>query len=880
METPAISRRWTRLFLPLFFGLPLLVLVLLLSRSYRSHVGQIRLRAVDLLRIHQAAVPLLPPETLQSYIEQSAPSSRFFRYLLITDTNGYALAHSDPARRGMTFFDPELVAALAKGGLAEQHYVRDLNNPQSPFHGERTITLALPYRDDRGEIVGAIDLGISVAELERLYAFYAIVGIAAVALWIGAAWIVVSRHFRMLEKLRTDEKAKESARLLRHLAQQVPGVLFQFQMFPDGRRAIPFMSEHAWDVFEVTAENAMADADSVLTLTHPDDKERFAASIRDSFETLHTWSCDYRVVLPAKGLRWIRGSSNPQQLPDGSVLWHGYALDATEAKLAEIEIALSRERYALAVAGSNDGMWDWNLETKDLFLSARWKEQLGYRDDELPSEFASFEKLCHPEDYAAVMERFNRYVAGQDHDFDVEFRMLHKDGTCRWIRSRGKAFRDERGVPIRVAGFHTDLTDRKRDEEALRDTNSKLEAAMAHANQMAAKAESANVAKSEFLANMSHEIRTPMNGIVGMAELLLHSRLDAKQHRYAEVLRSSALSLLAILNDVLDYSKIEAGKLHVDNVAFALEPLLAETLAPHAERARAKQVALAWRISPDLAGRFVGDPVRIRQILNNLAGNAVKFTERGRIDVEVEYHPAAHPSCLRFTIRDTGIGIPEAKQSILFQKFTQVDASTTRRFGGTGLGLAISKQLVELMRGRIGFRSAEGQGSEFWFELPTERAAPLSPVDAKPAASLSPLPANARILIAEDNDANRDVFFALLEDAGLRPDLAADGKEALDAFVRNPYDLVFMDVQMPIMDGLETTRRMRRLEAEASARQPPAHAAAPRPRTPIVATTAHALEGDREKCLAAGMDDYLSKPVSLDALNAVLRRWLPKTPSA
>ena len=578
-------------------------------------------------------------------------------------------------------------------------------------------------------------------------------------------------------------------------------------------------------------------------------------------------------------------------------------------------------------------------------------------------------------------------------------------------------------APMLMAGTNTgrvwsfrDITERKRAEDALRQAQAQTqellamaEISAARARVLAAQAELANAAKSEFLANMSHEIRTPMNGVLGMTHLLLDSELTADQRRHAETVRSSAESLLTVLNDILDFSKIEAGKLELERLDFDLADLLEDFAALLAPRAQEKGVEFICAAAPDVPARLCGDPGRLRQVLLNLAGNAVKFTHQGQIAVRVGLgSQTAAAVVLRFAIQDTGIGIPAAKQALLFQKFSQLDASTTRRYGGTGLGLAIAKELVGYMGGEIGVVSREGQGTEFWFTVRLDPPRAGAPPSARPPADFqgvhvlivddnatqrevllaqltawnvraevapdgpaalqtlalavqarnpfrialldmqmpgmdgvalarviqgdptlqdtrlvllsslgqrgdvqrlrelgiatcltkpvrqaelldclsavrsdTPVAAatapratrpsihtlcrgRGRILLVEDNPTNQQVALAILEKMGLEVEVANHGVQALQALATQPYDLVLMDVQMPEMDGFEATQRIRQAGSAVLNR-----------RIPIVAMTAHAMQGDRERCLAAGMNDYVYKPVSPQALARALDRWLP-----
>ena len=409
-----------------------------------------------------------------------------------------------------------------------------------------------------------------------------------------------------------------------------------------------------------------------------------------------------------------------------------------------------------------------------------------------------------------------------------------------------------------------DITERKQAEARLAEMNAQLEHALVQAQELAVAAEAASQAKSEFLASMSHEIRTPMNGIIGMTELLLSTPLNEEQLDYLKTLRSSADLLLSILSDILDIAKIEAGKMVLESVPTDLREVVQDTVKLFKPRARQKDLALRAEVAEDLPSAVLTDPMRLRQILANLVNNAIKFTEQGGVVVRAELlRQEEGRAWVRLSVEDTGIGIPPERLHAIFEAFTQADSSTTRRYGGTGLGLTICKRLAELMGGQINVTSEEGRGSTFWVDLPlvvVQTAA--KPVHSEAmAAEPLPIPAGLRILLVEDNEVNRKVAVRMLQKLGCEVDIATDGRQAIDKTAQQRYDIVFMDVYMPELDGYQATRLIRQREEATGSHQV------------IIAMTANAMEGDRERCLQAGMDDYLAKPFREAELRQTIARW-------
>ncbi len=733
-----------------------------------------------------------------------------------------------------------------------------------------------------------------------------------------------------------------------------------------------------------------------LATIHPDDLLSVESHLNQALHLRdYQYDIEHRFVRPDGSVIYVQHSGLAIRDEVGQVSkMAGIILDISPRKQAQEALQKSHEQYLLAVNGSRDGIWDWDIPSNTLYLSPKWKEQLGYEDHEFPNALSAVRAHMHLHDEPRVMAYLNDYLQSQVDAYEIEFRLKHKQGHYIWVLARGEALRDANGTPYRMAGSHTDITGLKKTEEDLRLAKEQ--------------AEVANKVKSEFLANISHEIRTPMNAIIGLSRLGMEAGLDTLQQTYLHEINASAETLLCLIDDVLDFSRMEAGQLRLEPVIFNLEEVLDDLWTLLRAKVRAKNLDLLFARAPQVPHQLQGDPLRLKQILSNLLGNALKFTEHGEILLAIEViNTDGAQIWLEFSVRDTGIGITPEQQQELFTPFCQADNSSTRRFGGSGLGLSICKRLVDLMQGQIEVSSQPGEGSCFRFRIPlglTEQTADeswnLAPalqglavlvvddnpqaraifktyleefalrpvlVDSAPAAlqalqdpqqafalilidatlpndaapalidtllqapprhppphiilisahsskdvpsGSAPLPAytvlaqpvtpsllfdaimtsfnypadvaamhrqpmqpdpqdlqaiaGARILLVEDNQTNQMVATAALRRAKLVVDIANDGEEALAQLQQRRYDCVLMDIQMPRMDGLETTRRIRADARFAS--------------LPIVAMTAHTLEENKQAARAAGMNDHLAKPIDFAQMLRTLCQWItPRT---
>ncbi len=802
---------------------------------------------------------------------------------------------------------------------------------------------------------------------------------AAIALENAQLYEAQKEYSRKLEQTvqeRTQQLQQSNTRYY-NLAANIPGMIYQFKMHPDGTFSCPYVSPGCLKIYGIEAEAAMEDTSLLLEKIYVGDREQHTESIMRSAATLEPWHFIWRMIISGQ-IKWIQGDANPEKQADGSILWDGLVVDITDRKQAEEELRQSEERWQLALQGNNDGIWDWNLKTNEAFFSSRWKEIIGYEDHELLNHSNTWVNRIHPNEVSWVLQAIKEHFCGQTPYFATEHRLRCKNDTYKWILARGQALWNEAGKTIRMVGSITDITDRKLAEEALAESERKYrdlvetsqemifsmnsqgyftfvnqavkdiygyepeemigrhfsefkpyeyeketpdqaafdEILSAHSisqyetidiakdgrpiyllinaiirkdaqgkllgltgtasditqrkqaelalQQAKEAADAASKAKGEFLSKMSHELRTPLNAILGFTQILNRDNtLQPQQQDYLGIISRAGEHLLTLINDVLEMSKIEAGRISLNETIFDLNRLLTSLEEMFKLKAESKGLQLIFERTPNLSPFIKTDESKLRQVLINLLGNAIKFTERGGISVRVKTDiKSVDPEMLDqelslslvCEIEDTGPGISGDELNTLFDPFVQTETGRKSQ-SGTGLGLPISRQFVELMGGEITVSSTLEKGTIFKFNIKISPAEALTPGTEIPNQRVIGLAANQptyRILVVEDKWESRLLLRNLLSPLGFEVREAVNGEDAVTMWQSWQPDLIWMDMQMPVMDGYEATRQIKQMTNG--------------PIPVIIGLTASAFEENRAMVLEAGCNDFASKPFREDVI--------------
>lgn len=656
----------------------------------------------------------------------------------------------------------------------------------------------------------------------------------------------------------------ESEAKFRAIAESSSGGIYILITHADDSIEFEYMNEAFEEIHEIRAELILNDASLYRAQIHPEDLAGYYKAYARSKNSLQPFHHEWRIITSSGKLKWLLANSHPIQRDNGDIAWHGVILDVTAQKQAEERLQKSEAALVEAQAIAHIGNWNFDIQSQKI----TWSKELFYifgLDPNQPEPiFADYLQMIHPDDQFLLQHCVER-ASIDGTPYTIDYRVVQPDGSIRYSEGRAEVEWNDQGQVVRLFGTNLDITDRKQ-----------IEIELVKAKEAA---EVATKAKSAFLANMSHEIRTPMNGMMGMTQLLETTELTEEQADFVKTIKESGDALLTVINDILDFSKIESGMLQLTEDDFYLGDVVSSVCRLLEGQAKSKNIALECAIAPDIPDIIIGDYTRLRQILINLVGNAVKFTQQGRVAVAIngQVLPESGQSefykyQLQFAIADTGIGIKDEHLNKLFQSFTQADASTSRKYGGTGLGLAISKRLIELMDGTIWIESfgqiggnpppdwkplQNTQGSTFHFaivvstrkkiEQPLEYPVKKITIN-KNFAEKFPL----KILLVEDNKVNQMVACSLLKKLGYQVDhIANNGLEALQALRNHNYDLILMDLQMPEMDGLTATKIIR-TELMSQVR--------------IVAMTADVMPEIRQACIDVGMNDYISKPINIQEI--------------
>lgn len=652
---------------------------------------------------------------------------------------------------------------------------------------------------------------------------------------------VIGTHADITRIKETELELSQKIRQFQSLSEGIPGVLYEYEYKPDGTERLRYLSPSIKRIFGVEPDDFLT---RYSELVHPDDLPRIRKKNEHTLRTQAPYYDESRLRMPDGSIRWRSVAATYSFTePDGGLVFTGLMLDITKRKLAEDALRLNEEKYRGIIANMNLGLLEVDTQERIQFANHAFEQLSGYPLAKLMGQQAAALFVADEAEKLEMAKRRERRAQGHRDAYELQVRDAH--GRLRWWLISGAPRYNESGECVGSIGIHLDITAQKILEQELR---------LAKAT-----AEESARAKEMFLANMSHEIRTPMNAIVGLSRQLRKTNLDSNQRLFLDSITTASDNLLVIINDILDFSKVQAGKMMLERITFEPAELLRRILAMLQHRAEEKGLWMELQIAPSTPVCLVGDPYRLQQVLINLVSNAIKFTPKGGVRVLATPEAVQAGMCsLQLEVTDTGIGIDEAQLESIFDPFTQEYRSTTRKYGGTGLGLSICKQLVELMGGTITVESRKGKGTSFTLRLvlPVGNAADL-PADHTPAVASSLK--GKRILLAEDNSMNRLVATTVLRPYGADIVEVENGQLAVEAVQKSHFDLVLMDVQMPVLDGISATQHIRELVGDA---------------LPIIALTANALLSEKQACFAAGMNDFVPKPFEEEQLIGKIAEWL------
>jgi PAS domain S-box-containing protein len=706
--------------------------------------------------------------------------------------------------------------------------------------------LGIVYLESNG-IENAFDL-----EVETILTFLADRGAIAID------------NARLYRQARSSEIAlQQSERKYQKLSENVPGVIFQFKFSVDGTVSYPYISSACQELFQVSPASVVADSSVLLRLMHPDDIASYQKTLAAAIQTLNPAVWEGRAILSSGEVKWIKSASRPEAQSDGSIVWDGVILDITDRKKVEESLAASQQKYYNLIQSINGIVWEYDLiEDRFTFVSDRAVPIMGYPLNDWLKIPNFWQQNLHPEDRERAINIYNLSIK-KGYSCEFEYRLIAANGQPIWVYDISTPIQDENGTIVGTNGLLVDISDLKEVQEKLHQTNYSLALTNAELNRVTR-------LKDEFLATMSHELRTPLNAILGISEALqdgVFGAINEQQGQYLQTIDRSGKHLLSVINDILDVSKIVAGKLELELSSVSILPLCQSSVALVKQQAVQKQIQLDTNYGDLLeaiaAMTIAVDERRLRQVLINLLANAVKFTPiGGKVTLNIEIDK---DSRLFFSIVDTGIGISPENLTKLFQPFVQIDSSLNRKYQGSGLGLVLVKQIVELHGGSIDVKSELGKGSCFTICLPPTCFDRNIPLDSN-SSELPSLPIDpnnllsSTVLLVEDREQNIITTSSYLVKKGYELSIARHGIEAIFLAENNHPDIILMDIQMPGMDGLEAISKLKANPVTAN--------------IPIVALTALAMAGDRERCLAAGANDYLTKPVKLKQLESTIQKWL------